>query len=73
LCLYQNVGDRAQTVIARRMTIDVVEALEAVHVDQQQCQACFIAHCPAPLRFDRCIEGAAIGNAGQRIDPCQAL
>jgi hypothetical protein len=64
----QHAGNPAQTIIAGRVTVDVVEALEAVDVEQQQGEVDSVAHSTAPLGIKARVERASVGDAGERID-----
>ncbi|MNL42393.1 hypothetical protein D3C87_1648470 [compost metagenome] len=66
-CLVDRVRNLRQTGIARGVPIGIVETLEMVYIQHQQGHRHLFFGRLAPTRLQRLVEGAAVGDAGQRI------
>ena len=64
--LAQHRSDATQAFVAGRVAVVVVVALEVVDIDQQQRQRYAVASGPRHLLGQAQVEGAAIGQTGQR-------
>src|SRR6185312_13812387 len=61
----------AQAVVARQVSVAVVDLLEAVQVAEQQAQLAALARDARRLVRERLLERAAIAQSGERVDPRQ--
>ncbi|MNG07804.1 hypothetical protein D3C84_911220 [compost metagenome] len=66
-------ADAAQTFIAGHMTVKVVEALEVIDIDHQQCEVGLAPPGPAHFGKDEQIELTPVGQPGQCILQRQQL
>src|SRR5690606_9844336 len=60
-------ADAAERVVAGGVPLGVVERLEVIDVDHQEPDRRARPHGALPLPFERDLEGAAVGEAGQRV------
>jgi hypothetical protein len=65
--LLDSVCDDAQALVARDVAVEVVKALEVVHVDHQQGERAVVTHGAAHLAVHDVVELAAVGDAGQAV------
>ena len=61
-----DLGERAQHLVAGRVAVDVVEALEVVDVEHQQRDVIDVGS-PLQLCAEALVEGAVVVEAGQRV------
>ena len=57
----------AQAFVAMQVAAGIVERLETIGVDQQQCQRPAFARKPRPVGREALVEAAAIGDAGEAV------
>ncbi|MNV78736.1 hypothetical protein D3C71_1722450 [compost metagenome] len=65
--LHQRLGQQLQQFVALLMAIAVVVAFEVVRIQEQKRERRGLPCRRRPLAFERLVEGASIGNAGQSI------
>ena len=59
--------DSAQAVVSRKMTVDIIEELEAIDIDHHERYGFAVTHGPTPFLFKHRVEAAAIGEAGETV------
>ncbi|MNV45700.1 hypothetical protein D3C71_1375060 [compost metagenome] len=69
----QRCSDQAQALVTGRVTVPVIEVLEAVDIHHQQCDALPAAPRPLPRVTQALVELPAVGQAGEAVDPRQRI
>lgn len=66
--LRMRAGDRSQALVTGGVSIAIVVRLEHVDVDHRQGQRLLRTLGAPPLFFNRIVEAAAVGEAGQAVE-----
>ncbi len=69
----QHFRHSLQAVVSRGVAVGIVERLEVVDVDQQQAQRRSMPLAPPEFVLDRLVEGAAVGEAREPVEPRELL
>lgn len=65
-------GDLLEYSVTGEMAAMIIDVLEVVEINKEECEAVLLTSCPADGSFEAVEEQATIRQAGQRVGCCQA-